>query len=274
MAASIEDIRQALRKLGVADAAVCIHSSLRSFGYVEGGAETVVTGFLEEGCTVLVPTFSWAFAVRPPPDLQPARNGTDYDTDAMSDRGRDRIFDAATPELDRQDMGAIPAAVLSIEGHVRGNHPITSFTAIGPLARRLIDAQSPLDMYRPLESLVALRGWIILMGVGLTSMTLLHLAEKLAGRTQFRRWANGSDGRPIMVEVGGCSRGFERFAPLLAPVERDIRVGDSRWRVFPAQETLEIAVGAIRTDPQITTCGDPTCGRCRDAVLGGPILPP
>jgi len=66
MAVQGDDIRQAVRDLGLAARPLCVHASLRSFGSVEGGARAVVDGLLAEGCTVLVPTFSWGFAVRPP----------------------------------------------------------------------------------------------------------------------------------------------------------------------------------------------------------------
>ena len=35
-----------------------VHSSLASFGRVEGGAAAVVQAFLDEGCTIVVPAFS------------------------------------------------------------------------------------------------------------------------------------------------------------------------------------------------------------------------
>ena len=73
------------------------------------------------------------------------------------------------------------------------------------------------------------------------------------------------------VAVGGCSDGFEKLEPILAPLMQINRVGASLWRVFPAAATVEAAVRAIRNDPGITHCGDPGCGRCRDAILGGPL---
>jgi aminoglycoside 3-N-acetyltransferase len=104
-------------------------------------------------------------------------------------------------------------------------------------------------------------------------MTLLHLAEKEAGRVLFRRWARGADGRVIAVEVGGCSEGFGRLEPYLRPVVRTMAVGRSEWKSLPADEALSRAAAAIRTDPRVTHCGDPTCARCNDAVGGGPVLP-
>jgi aminoglycoside 3-N-acetyltransferase len=158
-----------------------------------------------------------------------------------------------------------------MEGRVRGNHPLNSFSAIGPLASDLIERQQPNDVYAPLERLAELHGAVVMMGVGLTSMTLIHLAERLAGRTLFRRWANDHDGRAMMVEVGSCSTGFDAFDSVLTPLEQRTTVGESLWRIFPAGPALAAATQAIRQNPGITHCGKPEC-RCNDAVLGGPIL--
>lgn len=268
-----ERIRRAAQKLGIADSPVCVHSSLRSFGHVEGGAATAVRGLLDAGCTLLVPTFSSGFAVQPPLSMRPRQNGTDYDVSAMNAAGATRIFDPATLELDRDSMGAIPAAVLAMDRHTRGNHPLNSFAVVGPLAAELVTGQEPLKVYEPLEVLTRLGGYVALMGVGLTSMTMLHLAEQHAGRNLFRRWANGRDGMPMMVETGGCSNGFERFTSILEPIERRARVGKSLWHVFPAPQALDLATEAIGIDPQITQCGDSSCRGCVDALLGGPLLP-
>ncbi|HEU4558709.1 MAG TPA: AAC(3) family N-acetyltransferase, partial [Longimicrobium sp.] len=70
------EIRETIRALGLAGRAICVHSSLRSFGWVEGGAGAVVDAFLAEGCTLLVPTFSGAaFEACPDPPDVIERNG-------------------------------------------------------------------------------------------------------------------------------------------------------------------------------------------------------
>ncbi|HEX8905597.1 MAG TPA: AAC(3) family N-acetyltransferase, partial [Longimicrobiaceae bacterium] len=183
-----------------------------------------------------------------------------------------RIYTPASPEVDAADMGAIPAAVLSIPGRVRGAHPLDSFTAAGPLAHALVDAQDAEHVHAPLEALAAFQGAVVLMGVGFERMTLLHLAEERAGRAPFVRWANGPSGEVVRARVGGCSEGFGKLAPVLAPLAREMTVGESRWLVLPAAETVAAAAAAIRSDPHLVHCGDPACDRCNDAVLGGPVL--
>lgn len=263
------DLRHALHILGLSGHCLCVHSSLRSFGWVEGGAQAVVDAVLEEGCTLLVPTFT-EFQVAPPPHLRPARNGWNYSRVA-TEENTSVLYSRDMTEVAEEDMGAIPAAVLRMPRRVRGDHPLCSFAAVGPLAEELIAVQTPLDVNAPLRALAARNGFVVLMGIGLESMTLLHLAEQRAGRILFRRWANGSEGQVAEVETGGCSHGFHALEGLLSPLMREAQVGDSRWQVFPAAGVLEVASAAIRRDPSITHCGASPC-RCDDAVQGGPVL--
>jgi aminoglycoside 3-N-acetyltransferase len=263
-----DDIRRGIRELGLDERTVLLHSSLRSFGRVDGGAGTVVDAFLDEGTTLVVPTFAaTVYAVSPPEGMRPDRNGYDYDA-VHESPGRDRVFTPESNELSRS-MGAIPAAVLERPERLRGNNPLCSFTALGPRAE-LVREQRPLDAYAPLRILGARDGFVLLVGVGLDRMTLLHLAEERAGRTLFRRWANAEDGKPMEVEVGSCSDGFAGLASVLEPLARETTIGKSRWRAFPARAALEAATEAIRDDPQVTRCDSPDCLRCRDAAAGGP----
>jgi aminoglycoside 3-N-acetyltransferase len=268
---TIRDIRRAARDLGLAAYPICVHASLRSFGWVEGGGATVVDGLLAEDCTVVVPTFSWAFAVSPPANMRPPRNGWDYQSFSVRPEGAARIYTTQTNEID-PDMGAIPAAVVMRPDRARGNHPLGSFSGVGPMARELISAQQPLDFCGPLEALAQANGRVVLMGVGLENLTLLHLAEKMAGRNLFRRWANGPDGQPMEVEGGGHSGGFGKLEPLVSPLMKRATVGQSVWSAFVAKDVLTAATAAIRRDPLVTHCGDPKCERCNDGVAGGAIL--
>jgi aminoglycoside N3'-acetyltransferase len=267
----IDELRRAVRDGGLAGKPVCLHTSLRSFGPERPWAEHVIEAFLDEGSTVMAPTFSGQiFSVVPPPHLRPERNGTNYDDGAMNDAGRDRIFDPSTNDVG-DSMGTLPRVLLRRPGRVRGNHPLSSFSAIGADATRLIALQQPSDVFAPLEALTRLSGFVVLIGVGLNRMTLIHLAEKRAGRALFRRWANGPDGSVLIVEMGGCSSGFEKLAPPLAQLRQTVQVRESTWQIYPAKSALNVATHAIRRDQRVTHCGEP-CARCDDAVRGGPIL--
>jgi hypothetical protein len=108
--------------------------------------------------------------------------------------------------------------------------------------------------------------------VSLEKATILHLAEKQAGRHLFRRWANSLQGFPFPVEVGGCSDGFTKFEEPLQSITRTAKVGQSIWHLLPASELLEQATTMIRMNPTLTHCGNSNCNRCNDGILGGPLL--
>jgi aminoglycoside 3-N-acetyltransferase len=268
--ASRSDIRAAVRELDLRGAPLCVHSSLRSFGHMRGGADAILRALLDEDCTVMVPTFTYMCETGRPADRVIERNA-DWPLDPLS-LGGIPTFHPCSHILSRAQMGAIPAAVLAHARHVRGNHPLNSFSAVGPLANELIAEQQPLDVYAPFRALIAHGGHVVMMGVGLTKMTLIHEAERRAGRTLFHAWAKGSDGSFIECEVGSCSGGFDNLIPSLAGVLCEYDVGESHWLVGEADKILAAAVDTIRSEPRITHCGSAHCTRCDSAVAGGPIL--
>lgn len=272
MIVTAADVSRAVVGAGLAGRAVCLHSSLRSFGDVEGGAASVIVGFLAVDCTLLVPTFSWdAFAISPPPpNLRPRRNGTTYER--LPVRDTRQAFDTSSQVID-EGMGAVPKEVLAMPVRHRGLHPLCSFTAVGPLAATLVAPQSPVDVFAPLDVLVSGGGAVVLAGVGLTSMTLLHLAEQRAGRAMFVRAARVAGAGIVGARTGGCSTGFENLRAALDPFETTATVGTSRWRIFDAAAAVEAATYAIRKDRRITRCHNEVCERCDDAIAGGPIAP-
>lgn len=264
-----DDLRHGLRTLGLSGRPVCVHSSLRSFGHLEGGPAAFVTACLEEGCTLLVPTFSWdAYLVAPPEDLRPPRNGTDYTWQPSPERIEP--YTPTSDALDRQEMGAIPAAALDHPDHMRGDNPLCSFTAVGELAGEIVGSQTWDDMCAPLRALGRLGGAVLLVGGDLTAMTLLHLAELDAGRKPFQRWARTHHDSVVGVPVGGCSDGFEQLRTHLQHHLQSTRVGTSLWEAYDAAESLAAATRAIEQRPEITVC-TARCQRCLDARDGGPI---
>jgi len=266
-----KDIIKAIKELNLSGKAICVHSSLKSFGEVDGGAKTIINAFLKEKCTLLVPSFSYICEVMPP-ENRIKRNGIDYNKALWIDpKGRDMVYTPESKEISR-DMGAIPAEIIRMKDRVRGRHPIRSFAAIGPYAQELVKDQKPMDVYAPLRELALFNGFILLMGVGLNRMTAIHLAEQTAGRKMFVRWANGPDKKPMMVEIGACSEGFEKLAPVLSVIEKRITVGESLWRVFQMQAFLKRAAAAIQIKPEITHCDKADCMRCNDMIAGGPVI--
>jgi len=260
-------LRRGIRGHGLGGKVVVVHSSLASFGTVGGGAAAVAQAFLDEGCTIVVPAFSYWCEVNPPPGMQLARNG---DRARLPERPGARGFSPGMTEVSRE-MGAIPAWVAAHPGRHRGHHPLNSFAALGPQSGEVTGGQQPQDVYAPLRAAADSGGFVALLGVDLTSMTLIHLAEQMAGRELFVRWALLAGGRRVPARVGSCSSGFEQLAPVLAPAESASLVGGSRWRVFPAWPAVRLAAAEISARPGVTRCARAACDRCRDAIAGGPI---
>lgn len=184
------DIVAGLREVGLRHGdLVQVHSSLSAFGYVEGGAETVVEALLEvigpDG-TLMVPTFNHM-----------AREAFD---------NSDEIFD---PRTTRSVNGAITEAVrLRPDAH-RSLHPTHPYAAVGPRAEWLTSEHLELktfDERSPLGKLIAEGGKIVLLGVGMNSNTAAHIAETRAnapcmGYRRNRRLVRLEDGR--VVEAWG-----------------------------------------------------------------------
>jgi lincosamide nucleotidyltransferase A/C/D/E len=258
---------EAIRAAGLKNSIVCLHSSLKSFGQLKGGPQTLIDAFLESGCTLLVPTFTYNCEIAALRSL--AQNAYDGEDDFSPGMPYD-------PEIAMiaRDMGAIPAHVLQIEGRARGNHPLNSFAALGPLADELIRAQGPLDVYGPYKAAYAgsVPAYVVLAGVDLTSATPVHFAEERAGRRLFRRWARHGKFGLQEVEVGSCSNGFNNLDGALAGIETRVQAGQSEWRVFPLREFVDTLAAVIAGNPSVTHCPDANCLRCHDSVAGGPIL--
>lgn len=267
-----KELERAVDELGIAGAGICVHASLRSFGdEIEGGPEGIVRIFLEKGCTLMAPAFSYDYIRRAVPAYMPERNGIDYGEAAAVPEDEALIYSPRSKLITADHMGLLSKQILTMEGSRRGNNPINSFTAVGNKAERLMAGQTPEDVYAPFRQLYADDGYVLLMGVGLERATIIHYAEQMAGRTPFIRWANDAEGRIIPVSIGSCSGGFGNFKPLLTE-KREVLAGGSLWQCYRARTIVDICKEAIIRNPQITHCGDISCKRCEDAVAGGAII--
>lgn len=161
-----EAIKHGLGNLGVASGAVLlVHGSLRSIGYVEGGAMTVIEALLEsvgrEG-TVLVPTLT-------------GNENLSQDNPPFFD-----------PVTSRSLTGIIPETFMHRPEAVRSLHPTHSVAAIGPLTDDLtqdhLNSITPCDIVSPYGKLAELdNGYILLLGVDHATSTMMHHVEEIVG---------------------------------------------------------------------------------------------
>ena len=180
MAVTVDKIRQGIRDLGLSGRPVCVHSSLRSFGPVEGGARAIIDSLLYEESTVLVPAFSSEmYEVPPPSDEQFARNGLGrFESEKFVANVR-RVYTSDSLDIDsnmaRSQLRYSSWPAMSAVLILYGPSPQS-----GLRRAPLIPSNTGLDPHGPLYRLVNADGFVFLMGVGLDKMTAIHLAEQEA----------------------------------------------------------------------------------------------
>jgi aminoglycoside 3-N-acetyltransferase len=163
------DLARDLARLGIARGdTVFVHSSLKSLGYVEGGAAAVI-GALQDAVgqegTLLVPTY-----------YLPA--GTVKATCELADY----VFD---PKRHGTNMGRLPETFLAQATH-RSIHPTHSVSAWGRHAQYLTEAHhhapSIFGIGSPWQRFVGIEGAKVLgLGVSMGPVTFYHVVEDALG---------------------------------------------------------------------------------------------
>ncbi len=263
------NIAAALEELDLAGAQVELHASLRSFGWVNGGAETVVSALKRELKTLLVPAFCSEACAPTPTHEHVERNAWTNEDYFFNNPPPPKPFDPLTSPVDK-DMGVIAQTIAKQPGSCRSTHPLCSWAAWGEDADYLTANHSWDDAFLPIKRLMERNGSILLIGTSLTSCTAIHLAEEVTGRRMFIRWALDLNGQVRRARCGGCSDGFDRLFPQLEDVFRKTQVGACRMLAVPLSELVERAATVIRSDPSITMC-ERKCDRCLAAFAGGPV---
>lgn len=166
-----------LRKLGLHEGmTVLVHASLRSLGWVCGGAPTVILALetvLTEAGTLVMPTHSGD--VSDPAKWENPPVPCSWWTiikDEMPAFHQD-----LTPT---REMGKIPETFRKQDSVVRSHHPQVSFAAWGKHKQEIIQDTKydfALNEQSPLGRVYDRDGGVLLIGVGYGRNTSLHLAE-------------------------------------------------------------------------------------------------
>jgi len=241
-----EDIVRGLKELGLEEGAtVLVHSSLSSFGHVEGGAEAVVDALLEAvgpRGTVVVPTFATS----------------------------DPVFD---PAASVTPLGAIPEALRRRPGAVRSQSPLASVAALGGDAEALCAGHDVSETAHaegtPYLRIVERDGYVLLLGVDQDRSTLLHTAEELLRAPYLKRASRPilRDGRPHEVTYDffpGPHRDFIGLDKALRRrgVVRLGQIGPCVVRLMKAKDLVKAVMEMLREDPAAVLCKNPACEDC------------
>ena len=239
-----KDIKAGFMRLGLKKGdTVGVHSSLSSFGHVEGGADTVIDALLEtvgELGNVVMSTHS-------------ANLSEDKRTPEMIALGISWLFKILPYDPDKTPVttGIIPETFRKRKGVVRGLHPSLSIAASGPKAEVLSEG-----WHRLLE----LDGYILLIGVGLDRCTAMHLAEKrvrfpdriLKKITPPKWFVEQYPENEWEWDIGP----YPDFAKLTQPcIERGImktmEVGEATLRLVKLRELIDLYVEYLERNPDL-----------------------
>jgi aminoglycoside 3-N-acetyltransferase len=255
MTVRLRDLLLGLRGLRLGTAPVIVHSSLKSFGLVEGGPGTVVNALVTVFDTVIVPTFTCRTMIIPL--TGPENNGITYG----SRHDQNRMAEFYRPGMPADPrMGIIAEALRRHPRLKRSNHPVLSFAGFN--AEKILAAQTLADPLAPLGILEKVNGWVILVGVDHTVNTSIHYAEKLAGRRQFIRWALTPKGVVECPGFPGCSEGFQAITPDMDKFARKVKIGSTLVQAFPLKMLFKVVVGRIKKDPLALLCQREDCEDC------------
>ncbi len=225
---------------------VLVHSSLRSVGWILGGIRELINAFKDvigEQGTLVMPTFTFSLKVWNQP-----------------------VFDARyTPSR----VGLLTEVFRRTSGVERTNHPTHSVAAYGRYASDIVSGPleySPLGIGSPLDTVRKLDGKILLMGVGQSRNSTVHLAESLAqspylkvmfseGAKTEEAWYYDPESRKptccSIDEMPGSSEGFEVLDELLLSegLSQTCKIGDATSQIMNSRQLCDRVVSLLQDNP-------------------------
>ncbi|MGF7045900.1 aminoglycoside 3-N-acetyltransferase [Paenibacillus sp. DS2015] len=192
-----KDLIQQFRNCGLAEGqTVFVHTSLKSLGFVVGGAETLIRALLqivgEEG-TLMMPSQTWK-------NLDPI-TGVHWEAPVewwpMIREHWPAYNKQVTPAI---GMGVVAEMFRKWPEAQRSDHPARSIAAVGKYAEYLTKNHDLTEIFgkgSPVDKLYELDGHVLLIGVGYDKNTSLHLAET---RANFHSKSFSEESSAIMVD--------------------------------------------------------------------------
>ncbi len=255
-ARSLAQLVAGFRAVGLAAGdRVIVHSSCRSLGPVEGGAETVLDALIEAigpAGNLMLPTFNYTRPLPEPyydPAETPSRTGI-------------------LPELGRRRPGAI-----------RSLHPTHSVAVIGPDAAALTRDHHRVPAFglgSPIDRLAQRDGKVLLLGVGHTGNSMIHVAEEHAGLPKVSwydplpwvklRTPEGAIESIQLDPSASCSLAFGGAEGILRRHDeiRDERLGTAFLQLMRGRAVIGRVGELLREKPDHLLCTRVGCRPCRE----------
>ncbi len=251
---TIESLQTDLKALGIEKGMVLlVHSSLSAMGWVCGGPVAVIIALQEvlgETGTLVMPTHST--------DLSDPSQWENPPVPASWWQTIRETMPAYDPDLTpTRSMGRIVETFRKQKGVLRSGHPQSSFCASGPQALYVTTNHSlgfGLGENSPLARIYELQGSVLLLGVGHSNNTSIHLAEYRADfptKRLFREGAPISEAgsrtwttfENIDIDASDFDQIGEDFLRSDAGnVVRHGKVGNANCQLMPQRAVVDFAV--------------------------------
>jgi len=288
MAHTLESLADDIRRMGIRRGDVLmVHSSLKSIGWVEGGADTVIDAFLSvigvpkrgEGAphpdgsglkaprwgtpdgVMFVPTLTATFAASPWTNLNK------------------HAFD---PKETPSRVGKITDVFWRRPEAYRSEHPTHSLAAIGRSARELVKGHggdaSTFDKHGPYGKYVRLGAKVCFIGTSLRCNTTLHVTEDWAGLPYMDQNSKAlvkQGGKEIVVPLRNSPNGHRSFyaSDDESPAAKlfyglglvtEAKLGDARVQLIAAQDIVNTMMRTFHDgEPGFLLCKSRDCEFCR-----------
>lgn len=256
-----QQLVEQLQNLGVkAGGVLVVHTSYSKIRPIIGGPQTVINALqtvLTPQGTLVMPSMTW-----------------DDET----------VFDPQSTPC--PEMGIVADTFWRQSAVFRSDNA-HAFAALGPYAAQ-ITAPHPLDIPHGLDSPVGrifeLDGQVLLLGVGQSANTTIHLAENMSG-VRYRRQAGLTilkDGKPTWFafeEVDHCCQNFRLVDGWLAGqdmLKKGI-VGHGAARLMNSQDIVNVVVKQLQANETafLHPYGvDEECDEARDSIPESPFEKP
>lgn len=227
---------------------VMVHSSLSSFGYVEGGAETVIESLwaiIEPG-TLIFPTFTFSFVNSEHPPFNPEKTPS--------------VVGKITEVFWRQGYGK------------RSLHPTHSIAVKGENVEELIkdhEKFTPFSYEGPFGKIYKKGGYILLLGVIPEVISFFHAIEEWVKLPYLipTKAKIEKDGKIELVDIASHPPGHRCFKNITDLMEKDRKVrkviiGNALCRLFSIRELVEYTVKKMEKEPDILLRKDCLCEFC------------
>ena len=261
---TVSMLRRALLDAGVSPGAVVIvHSSLSRIGWVIGEAHSVVVALLKSvgpSGTIVMPAHT---GVSDPSRWQ---NPPVPEAWWTTIRSNWPLFEPDLTPL--RAMGTVVECFRRLPGVLHSGHPAVAVVAYGPLAEQ-ITVSHPLGRSlgdaSPLGRLYELDAQVVLLGVGHTHNTSLHLAEH---RATWPGKASKTDGAPLLVDG---TRQWVRYTDLDHDNDDFEALADAFVAAGGMEQRTRIGNGEVRTCKmrEIVDFGTDWISRTRSAPASG-----